>query len=327
MDGGGGAPDRGRARRAPQRRGAVSARRHRRGDRPPPEPADDHLRLRARPVRARRGGPLRARLAPTAAAAPAPAAARGGDRPGPLRGRHLCSGVLRRPAGRLPRGAQPGADRPRLRGDALVTARLRPHGHHHPRPGDAAQPDGLQGRHQQHPRRGHRRPHPVRLDRRRGPRVAAGRHLRRHPPDPDADRELGPHRAGRAAAGDRPREGQRRPARRRGRVRPGRPEGARARRQVDRPRRPYPALLGRRGRDEDPAPRLLVHRRLRRGHRAARRRPLLHLLSARPKQFETIQRNLSPDLLNEYIVHSSSAVFAVPPGASEGGFVGEGLFA
>lgn len=46
-----------------------------------------------------------------------------------------------------------------------------------------------------------------------------------------------------------------------------------------------------------------------------------------PKQFETIQRNLSADLLNEYIVHTSSAVFAVPPGAREGGFIGERLLA
>jgi deferrochelatase/peroxidase EfeB len=45
-----------------------------------------------------------------------------------------------------------------------------------------------------------------------------------------------------------------------------------------------------------------------------------------PNQFETIQRNLSPDLLNEYIVHRSSAVFAIPPGVAEGGYVGEGLF-
>jgi deferrochelatase/peroxidase EfeB len=44
-------------------------------------------------------------------------------------------------------------------------------------------------------------------------------------------------------------------------------------------------------------------------------------------QFEAIQRRLgSIDALNEYIKHTSSAVFAVPPGASEGGYVGEGLF-
>ena len=46
-----------------------------------------------------------------------------------------------------------------------------------------------------------------------------------------------------------------------------------------------------------------------------------------PAQFTTIQRSLSSDLLNEYIVHTSSAVFAIPPGVAEGGFAGEGLFA
>jgi deferrochelatase/peroxidase EfeB len=46
-----------------------------------------------------------------------------------------------------------------------------------------------------------------------------------------------------------------------------------------------------------------------------------------PKQFETIQRRLGGfDELNEYIKHTSSAVFAIPPGAAPGGFVGEGLF-
>ncbi len=44
-----------------------------------------------------------------------------------------------------------------------------------------------------------------------------------------------------------------------------------------------------------------------------------------PKQFETIQRSLSPDLLNEYIVHTSSAVFAVPRGVAEGQSIGTGL--
>jgi deferrochelatase/peroxidase EfeB len=46
------------------------------------------------------------------------------------------------------------------------------------------------------------------------------------------------------------------------------------------------------------------------------------------RQFEAIQRRLgSSDALNEYIKHTSSAVFAIPPGARPGGFVGEGLFA
>jgi deferrochelatase/peroxidase EfeB len=41
----------------------------------------------------------------------------------------------------------------------------------------------------------------------------------------------------------------------------------------------------------------------------------------------TIQRRLAAgDALREYIVHTGSAVFAVPPGAQPGGFVGEGLF-
>ncbi len=46
------------------------------------------------------------------------------------------------------------------------------------------------------------------------------------------------------------------------------------------------------------------------------------------KQFVPIQRRLGAnDKLNEYIKHVGSALFAVPPGAQPGGFVGEGLFA
>ncbi len=45
-----------------------------------------------------------------------------------------------------------------------------------------------------------------------------------------------------------------------------------------------------------------------------------------PDQFVTIQRRLgSLDSLNEYIKHVGSAVFAVPPGARNGGYVGEAL--
>jgi deferrochelatase/peroxidase EfeB len=44
------------------------------------------------------------------------------------------------------------------------------------------------------------------------------------------------------------------------------------------------------------------------------------------KQFVEIQRRLgSSDALNEYIKHVGSAVFAVPPGAKPGGYVGEAL--
>jgi deferrochelatase/peroxidase EfeB len=44
-----------------------------------------------------------------------------------------------------------------------------------------------------------------------------------------------------------------------------------------------------------------------------------------PSQFITIQRALATDVLNEYIRHVGSAIFAVPPGARPGGFVGETL--
>ncbi len=44
-------------------------------------------------------------------------------------------------------------------------------------------------------------------------------------------------------------------------------------------------------------------------------------------QFVPLQRRLGEnDLLNEYIQHTGSAVFACPPGAGEGGYVGEKLF-
>ncbi len=46
------------------------------------------------------------------------------------------------------------------------------------------------------------------------------------------------------------------------------------------------------------------------------------------KQFVPIQQRLGQfDALNEYIKHVGSAVFAVPPGARRGGYVGEGLLA
>jgi len=46
-----------------------------------------------------------------------------------------------------------------------------------------------------------------------------------------------------------------------------------------------------------------------------------------PQQFISLQRKLSTDLLNEYIRHVGSGVWAVPPGASEGSYVGAALFA
>jgi deferrochelatase/peroxidase EfeB len=45
-----------------------------------------------------------------------------------------------------------------------------------------------------------------------------------------------------------------------------------------------------------------------------------------PEQFSAVQRSLATDTMNEYIRHVSSAVFAVPPGAAEGSYVGAALF-
>lgn len=46
-----------------------------------------------------------------------------------------------------------------------------------------------------------------------------------------------------------------------------------------------------------------------------------------PEQFIRIQRSLSTDVMNEYLRHVGSGLWAVPPGAATGSFVGAGLFA
>jgi deferrochelatase/peroxidase EfeB len=46
-----------------------------------------------------------------------------------------------------------------------------------------------------------------------------------------------------------------------------------------------------------------------------------------PENFVAIQRALAKDLLSEYLVHVGSAIFAVPPGATQGSYVGASLFA
>lgn len=46
-----------------------------------------------------------------------------------------------------------------------------------------------------------------------------------------------------------------------------------------------------------------------------------------PEQFVTLQRALSTDLMAEYLRHIGSGVWAVPPGAEPGSYVGAGLFA
>jgi deferrochelatase/peroxidase EfeB len=45
------------------------------------------------------------------------------------------------------------------------------------------------------------------------------------------------------------------------------------------------------------------------------------------RQFVPIQRRLSEnDRLSEYVVHTGSAIFAIPPGVQEGGYIGQTLF-
>ena len=45
------------------------------------------------------------------------------------------------------------------------------------------------------------------------------------------------------------------------------------------------------------------------------------------RQFSAIQRRLAQqDALNKYIRHTASAVFACPPGAQPGGWIGQDLF-
>jgi deferrochelatase/peroxidase EfeB len=46
-----------------------------------------------------------------------------------------------------------------------------------------------------------------------------------------------------------------------------------------------------------------------------------------PEQFVTLQRALSTDAMNEYVRHVGSGVWAIPPGAQPGSYVGAGLFA
>ena len=45
-----------------------------------------------------------------------------------------------------------------------------------------------------------------------------------------------------------------------------------------------------------------------------------------PEQFVAVQSSLATDAMNEYIRHVGSALFAVPPGATEGSYVGASLF-
>ena len=88
---------------------------------------------------------------------------------------------------------------------------------------------------------------------------------------------------------------------------------------ADRRIRPRPAGVPRASQwDRDPAPRLQLHRRLRRfGHLDAGlffiafvRNPVTQFIPCRPR--------CPRDALNEYILHTGTAVFACPPGLREG---------
>lgn len=47
-----------------------------------------------------------------------------------------------------------------------------------------------------------------------------------------------------------------------------------------------------------------------------------------PARFATVHKNMArDDLFVEYLKTTSSSMFLVPPGVSEGGYVGEALFA
>ena len=160
---------------------------------------------------------------------------------------------------------------------------------------------------------------PVRLGRRRGAGLDARRQLHGHAPDPDAARDLGPLLARRPGADDRPPQVQRRPARRRRRVRPARPRRRRADGQPLIPADAHVRLASAQVNDGE--------RILRRGYSftdgvdeslGELEAGLFFICFQRDpeRQFVAIQRRLGAhDALNEYIKHVGSAVFAVPPGA------------
>ena len=207
--------------------------RHRRGDRAAAVGADHHLRVRAVAVPVGRPGPVRAGGAAAGGAAAAAALPGRQARPRQVRRRPVRPGLRRRPAGRGARGAQPGPDRVRPGLGALVPARLRAYVLHLDQPEHAAEPDGVQGRHDEPQGRGAGAARRARLGAAgRGPqgRVAGRRHLPGRPADQHDHRDLGPAAAARAGAGDRADQGRGRAAVRRHRVQPARlrPDGAAA---------------------------------------------------------------------------------------------------
>ena len=137
--------------------------------------------------------------------------------------------------------------------------------------------------------------------------------------------------ARRPGADDRPGQGHRRAARRAGRVRHGRPrrEGADGAPVIPVDAHIRLAAPVQNGGDPHPAPRLLVHRRHRRatGELDAGLFFIGFQRDPRRSSSRSSAGSARNDALNEYIQHNASALFAVPPGAQPGGFVGQSLFA
>ena len=192
---------------------------------------------------------------------------------------------------------------------------------------------GVQGRDEQPARGRRRRDGDERLGRRRGARVDARRQLHGDAPDPDADRGVGPREPRRPAADDR-----------RGRRRAGRRSGGHA--EFDAvplggawSRRRSRSIPPTRTSAWPPRQRTRAPSLLRRGYSFTDGiDPVTGQLDAGlfficfqrdPRtQFVPLQRRLaSSDALNEYIKHVGSGIFAVPPGAHPGGYVGQDLFA
>ena len=185
-----------------------AARRHRRGRRPRAVVAHGHVRLRRVAVRPRRVDRFGiAARKPGGARRPMPMFARRRDRSRAQRRRPRGAGVRERPArSRSTPSATSrasGAASSRCGGRSWASAARRaPTARRH-----AAQPHGVQGRHQQPRRRGHRRARRTTCGwaERTTPRgCAAGSYLV-DPPHPHAARGLGPLHARRPGAHHRPR--------------------------------------------------------------------------------------------------------------------------
>ena len=240
-------------------------------------------------------------------------------------------GLLGRPAGGLPRRAQPGPPGHGRGRAQLDGARVRPDVHHQHRRGHASQPARVQGRHPQHQGPADRPHGRLRLGGRRvRPAMDAGWELPGRPPHPRCSSRTGTATTSAtsrtSSAGPRP---------------PGAPltGGTRVHHaQLHRQGRPGPLVI-----PADAHIRLASHeenggtRILRRGYsftdgidpvRGTLLGGLFFIAFMKgPSQFITLQQKLgTSDALNEYIQHTGSALFAVPPGVTRGRHWGDALF-